>query len=372
MALKDKAVKWYLKNIEMPKREVQDHPGFMGENMGSDNIFLRDVALPEQVLIEIERRIDEPEILYGIGKKFGYRYASNSGFKQYADVSEKKFKEEVYLFVRYVESVSYGRDFDYDLDYDAKSIMLYLHDYIVCSTTGGGYVFPTGGSAGIWSFLLDNPRTEAVQLTCQGKGDDKCSVLCSPPAVLEEEHPDYFQYEIEFNDLSLSRDYSQLNRIQETDFAENSFKDFKEIGFFEYRDGLFYHDDERYLWSEASLIYLLGSDLGPEHSSELFDAAFQYGRSLAEKESDRTMEKFITEYLSACGWGDTHITENNGGFTVHGYLFPWTRFYEETTFPIYRGLVSGLLSGFSDREVRLTEVEKNLKGDGFTVTVSEE
>lgn len=97
MAIKDKAVKWYIKNIEMPKREVQDRPGFMGENMGENDLFLRDIAIPESIFIGIEENIEDVEALYRIGKQFGYRYASNSEFQQCSEVSEKKFRQEAYL-----------------------------------------------------------------------------------------------------------------------------------------------------------------------------------------------------------------------------------------------------------------------------------
>lgn len=368
MVLKDKAVRWYLQNIEMPGREMQDNPGFMGENLAERDFYLRDIALPEQVFVDVENRIDEPEILYSVGKKFGYRYTKNSGFKQLPEVSRKKFKRTVYLIMRYFESVSYWRRGDQKLDQDNKIWRLQVDDFIVCRRNGKGHIF-LGAAAGLWSYLIDE-EAEAAQTECQGRGDDRCSLVLGPPENLEE-NLKFLHHDLEEEDINLSQDYPEFNQIRDTEYVENSFKDFKEIGFFEYRDGLFYQGDERYIWTEASLVHLLGSELD-SYREELFGAAFEYGQELADQESDRKMKKFVTEYLSACGWGDTFIKQQSDKFVVRTHLFPWTRFWRETSFPLYRGLVSGLLTGFNDREVRLEKVEKDTKGQGFTVMASED
>ncbi|EGQ43921.1 MAG: hypothetical protein J07AB43_05870, partial [Candidatus Nanosalina sp. J07AB43] len=119
--LKEEAVEWYLKNIEMPRKEIQDHPGFMGENLGDKDVYLRDIAIPEEVFIEIEDRIDEPEMFYKIGKKFGYRYAKMSGLDRYSDVNESDLKESTFGAMKYLESVCYWAQGHVKIDYDNKA-----------------------------------------------------------------------------------------------------------------------------------------------------------------------------------------------------------------------------------------------------------
>jgi predicted hydrocarbon binding protein len=371
MTIKDEIVKWYIQNIEMPDREVLDHPGFIGERLGDRQFFLREIAVPEDILVTLENRISDSDKLYQVGKEFGYRYAQSSRFVQYDDVDRKKFLKKIYLLTRYVESISYGQNLNNSIDYENQVFTLNMENYIVCRKNGNGYILSSGGIAGIWSYLIENTQSEGVQISCEGKGDDYCSVICAPRNVLDKKGRNYTEADISPNALNIANDYNRRNQKQETDFAENSLQDLIDVGFFTHENGLIYHDEDRYVLSESSLVYLLEKKLDTE-AEQLFNAAYTYGQQLADQESDRDMEKFITEYLSACGWGDTLIKETDDGFEVQAHLFPWTRFYEETTFPIYRGLVSGLLSGFTGRDVALTAMEKDLKGDGFTVIVSED
>ena len=84
------------------------------------------------------------------------------------------------------------------------------------------------------------------------------------------------------------------------------------------------------------------------------------------------MEKFIVEYLSATGWGDTKISKKNGVYHVHSLMFPWTRFTDDTSFPIFRGIVSGMITEFEQEEVRLNKVQKDDKGGSFSLLAEEE
>jgi hypothetical protein len=115
---------------------------------------------------------------------------------------------------------------------------------------------------------------------------------------------------------------------------------------------------------------MIGKDL-KEFDEELFDSGFQVGKEIAEEENDRTMNKFIVEYLSATGWGDTKIKQKDGNYQVHSLMFPWTKFSSDTSFPIFRGIVSGMMSQFEQREIKLTHVEKDDKGGTFSVRAAE-
>lgn len=365
--LKEKAVNWYLKNIEMPKMEIQDHPGFMGEDMGGKDIYLRDVAIPEEVFVKIEDKIDKPQLLYRIGKEFGHRYAQVSELKRYSDVDKEELKDSTYGIMKYMESVSYWNGGVLNIDYENKIQVLELDEFIECSKNGKGRIF-LGAAAGLWSYIAEDNSIEAVQEECQGRGDEKCIIKCAPKSKLDGN----IKADIVSSELNILEDYRVYNKISETDYAENSMEDFKEIGFFEYREGLFYHNDFRYIWTESSLIELVGSELGVDYEEELFNSAFQVGKEIVAEDKERNMEKFIVEYLSATGWGDTKINKKNGAYHVHSLMFPWTRFTDDTSFPVFRGLVSGMITEFGQEEVRLNKVQKDDKGGTFSLLAEED
>lgn len=366
--IKEKAINWYLKNIEMPKKEILDHPGFIGENLsGKEDIYLRNVALPEELFVKIEDNVNKTELWYRIGKKFGYRYAMISSLPRYSEVGKKEFRESTYTVMKYMESICYWKEGKFNLNYEKKILDLNLEEFMVCNKNKKGNIF-LGAAAGLWSYMIEDKRAEAVQPQCQGRGDQKCRIKASPRSKLEN------NFEVDMSDyqLDISKDYQIHNQIKDTDYAENSMQDFKEIGFFEYREGLFYHNDFRYIWTESSLIELIGSELGADYEEELFDSAFQVGKEIVAEDTERNMEKFIVEYLSATGWGDTKIKEKNDRYQVHSLMFPWTRFTEDTSFPVFRGLVSGMITEFEQREVRLSEIQKDDKGGTFSILAEED
>jgi len=368
LMIEQKAVKWYLKNIEMPNREILDEPGFIGENLsGEDEIYLRNVALPEEIFIRIEECVDNLKLLYRIGKEFGYRYAAISELDRHSEVCENEFCESTRMVLKYLESVCWWKTGNFNLDYDKKTLELELDMFIECNRNGKGYLF-LGSAAGFWSYMVEDEGIEAAQRKCQGRDDDKCKITAGPKSELQNN----FEVEINLDSLKMSKDYNVYNEIKSTDYAKNSMEDFEEIGFFEHREGLFYHNDFRYIWAESSLIELVGSELGVDYEEELFNSAFQVGKEIVTEHEERNMEKFIVEYLSATGWGDTKISKKNGAYQVHSLMFPWTRFTDDTSFPVFRGIVSGMITGFEQEEVRLNKVQKDDKGGSFSLLAEED
>lgn len=274
-------------------------------------------------------------------------------------------------FLMKAMEIIYGGTISHSADIQEERILLELTDYFVCRRTGLGYIISQGGSAGIWSYLMQNTEIEALQTTCFGRGEDNCSIICAPRNKLE---GSYFEVDLDEENLRHSTDYYEINKVRETSYAENSLQDFIDTNFFTYNHGEIVHKSTKYIIAESSLTYFIETELvneSDDNAELLFDAGYKYGKKLADTEPDRNGEKFITEYLSACGWGDTFIKENDGIFTVQTHLFPWTSFWKDTSFPIYRGLVSGLLTGYKDRNIHLKHVEKDTKGEGFTVILTE-
>ncbi|MFB6204340.1 MAG: hypothetical protein ABEJ75_01710 [Candidatus Nanohaloarchaea archaeon] len=373
MPVKDRLVSWYIKKILIPGQQEIDEPGFLTKEMKGAE-FNRDVLLPESIFINIEEAADTENAkssLYGVGKSFGYRLATISNLTQFDGENEKKFKRFADFFVKYIES-TYSAGMEYEIDLGDKLFQLQAEDYVVCRESGSGQILGSGGIAGIWSYMMQDSSIEGAHTQCEGRGEESCKFVCAPEAYLENLGADAFSSEIDGEKVEPSNDYESYNRVRETTYAQNSLQDLLDVGFFDYQGGKISHKDDRHILCDTGLPYLLGEVMAANHDENmLFESAFSYGKSLAGREQDREPEQFITEYLSATGWGDTKIREKDGGYEVTAYLFPWTKFWEETSFPLYRGLVSGLLSGFKDREVRLENVEKDTKGRGFTVKVSE-
>mgnify|MGYP006282884515 CR=1 FL=1 len=369
MPIKGKLVSWYIKNILIPGQQKIEKPGFIVKSFDTGQ-YNRDILIPEDLIKEVEKEFKET--LYKTGKFFGYRLGLISRLPRYPETSKKKFKKFAYFFTRYIESL-YSSGIEEEIDFDNKLYKLNAKNYVVCRKNGLGYLFSSGGIAGIWSYVNKNEDIEGVQIKCEGRGDDHCEVICAPKEVLKNKNLDFNEAEIDEEYVKLSKDYKAFNKIREARHTENSLKDLMDIGFFEYSDGKISHNEKRYILSEASLVYFLGMECSKHEDGEdkLFKLSFDHGKQLAEGEDCEDIENFVQEYLSACGWGDTFIKKKDGNYIVYGYLFPWTRFWNETSFPIYRGIISGLLSGFKEENIILDKIEKDIKGEGFTVISSQ-
>ena len=88
MPVKDKVVTWWIQNVIIPRQEIIDKPGFIVTTFTEKKFitYLRDFFLPEKLIEIIESKIVQTygdlgrQVLYSIGKKFGYIYCSLSNF----------------------------------------------------------------------------------------------------------------------------------------------------------------------------------------------------------------------------------------------------------------------------------------------------
>lgn len=164
MSLKDSVVSWYLRNILMKKVEDITNPGFIitHASLGVSLVNLREVALPETLISELERRItsacgiDGERRLYSAGKKFGYVYASLSGLPTVDKTSEKDLLEAANLFVGYI-SGTWATEACHRIDLSTKTFELVMKNFVVCKTNGMGYLMTEGG------FLVFGLMSSATQ-----------------------------------------------------------------------------------------------------------------------------------------------------------------------------------------------------------------
>lgn len=358
MAIQDALKSWFLRNVIKPRTEELDTPGFVATRVGGKGTELREVFLPESLLVQIEDNVLEQfsegdERLYAIGKRFGWRYASIGDFPQTGNVSEHEFTKFFDFFMKYIEII-YASNLSYTLDTFARTFEMEAENYSVCRKNGRGQLLTTGAVAGVVAYLFEDKTMEAVQPECQGRGDKQCEVYCGRPEDIEEEY-----CVTQLSEEELSSRYRKVNEIQQIKHGDSSIKDLMDKGFFDYNKGIMSHEGERYVPAEASLIYLLETQVDADQESVLFESAYSVGKSIGEGKE----LSFINDYLPALGWGG--VKPVGEGEKVHVSHYPWTKYAEETTFAIFRGFISGIISGIRDKEIRYEEYETNLTSEGL-------
>jgi hypothetical protein len=143
------------------------------------------------------------------------------------------------------------------------------------------------------------------------------------------------------------------------------------IGFFKSKEGIIIRNSERYFLCESSLPYILEKELcGTDLSDIAFQASFDFGKSIARKENSGNYAKFITDYLSALGWGDVVLLKDGNSYKVISTYFPWCRFTDSSEFTLYRGFLSGLLSGFIKKDILFKHYKLGKDGSKIALYIS--
>lgn len=363
MVIQDALKSWFLRNVIKPRTEEMDTPGFVVTRVGGKSIELREVFFPESLIIQIEDTLVDSqnngaEKLYSIGKRFGWRYASIADFPQ-INSSKNQFKQFFDFFMKYIEII-YANKITYTVNPPSKDFEMMAENYSVCRKNGKGYLLTTGAISGVMAYLFEDKSVEAVQPHCQGQGGDNCKIRCGTSKNIES----VFKME-KLPKEDLSSKHRSLNKIREVKHANNSLEDLMDKGFFDYKKGILSYNGERYVPSEVSLLYLLETMTQPIYENELFDTAFEVGQTLGQGKK----LSFVSDYLPALGWGD--VKPVNNGEKIYVYHYPWTQYAEETDFPIFRGLVSGIISGIKNEEIRYENYETKLSGNGFNLILTE-
>jgi hypothetical protein len=177
-------------------------------------------------------------------------------------------------------------------------------------------------------------------------------------------------HEINLQDKKLTSEYFSLNKIVKTSHATKSLKEMVASGMFEYAHGIMKFKGDRYFLLESSCSYLIEEELTRLTSSEdlIFQSAFKFGNSLITRTHQDT--KFITDYMSALGWGDVYVTIKDSKYRVISSHYPWTEYSKNSKFIIFRGLLSGMLSAITGKDIKLNEVESSLLAGSLDVIVS--
>lgn len=366
MTIKTDVVSWYIRNILIPKMEDITNPGFIITQISDSGPItqLRDVLLPETLVANLEDSIVEAygeegrKALYSCGKKSNYVYSKILNLERIDTVSSNKFEEFTQYYTTYLAG-TYATKLSRKLNMKLRLAELEAKDYIVCSKNGIGHLFTEGSFGGTWAYLINDLSAECTHIECQGRGAEVCKLVAAPANVLDSMGLKYF-IERDMPNISLSMDYKILNKVIPTKYAKNSLKSLIDAGFFHYRNNRISFHDERYFECDTHYIYLLEEELKKLKGGQelLFKVSFEYGKLLAQSFHDENYNKFITDYISALGWGDVMVTKES--LFVSSY--PWTVYSNNSNFTLFRGIVSGLMSGFLDRNTRFEVSGKSLSG----------
>jgi hypothetical protein len=208
--------------------------------------------------------------------------------------------------------------------------------------------------------MLEDKSVEGFQIECKGRGGSKCTVLIQPRDLFDKKGIVYNVDNIP--EIKYDEEFMEYNQVQPTTHSKNSLKSLIDGKFFEYRDCMVLFKGVRHFEMDPYFIYLMEEETSVLESGRelLFQAAFNTGKSIIKTANDYSL-KFITDYLSALGWGDVLVEESRGVFTFSSTYYPWTRYSKKSEYTIIRGLVSGMLSEQRQKEIRLAPTKINLE-----------
>jgi hypothetical protein len=376
MPVKDRIATWFIQHVIIPRREIIDKPGFVVTTFTEKNqtTYLREFFLPEPLLEIIENKIVQnygeqgKQALYSAGKKFGYLYASMSNFPTIIDYSKKELSDFAYFLVRYIE-ITFAQQAKHELDLEQLIFSISFEDYVICRHNGLGYIMTDGGIAGIWAYAMQDKSIEGSQLECQGRGDQRCFVMCAPEQKLQEKTKNFFCEknlpEHKFNDV-----YRTMNDIRTTTYSRNSMRDLIDTGFFEYTEGNFFYKKIRFFGCESHILYLLEQEIAKLENGEqiLFDACFEYGKTLRETYGETDYQKFISDFFPALGFGDMAVLDADK-LSIAAIYYPWTVFSETSKYVILRGMMSGFVSSSLGQEIEFKNFNIDI-GNYLTLTIT--
>lgn len=355
--IKDRVFDWFLRNVIIPKVEEIDKPGFIINKFSKGEIVLRDVAFPEVILSFLEDKVTSEhgdagkKRLYKAGKKFGYLYANLSGLPTIKNAKVEELKKWIYRFVRYVETV-YSSNLEYKVDFEGRLFSIDLDNYVVCSLNGKGYSITDGAIAGVWAWMMQDRTMEGVQIKCQGRGDKKCKVVCGPRGQLRKMGLEFIESDSVIEKIDMAR-YMSMNESAKPSYSTCSLESMLQANIYSYSKGAIMFKGLRHFIIEVSFIDILEAELLnlDKKGRALFSSGYDFGKKLVSM-TEKPSLQFVVDYLSSLGFGDISIESTSKGFRVMSRHHPWTEFSELKTFALFRGMVSGLLSSISGKEVK--------------------
>ena len=333
----------------------KEQPGFiiLSYDFKKVKIFERDIVLPEDFIVELEKlstSVKEAYELYKIGKTFMWNYLSLVNVKPVSNWNDiERYCKD---FARYFR-ISVASDLKYRLIKDPPLLELYFRDWVVCRKNGLGFI-NTGLAAGL-GFAAGKKEIEAAHLKCQGRGDEMCVVVIGLPENIVKVYPsariwkcpDIKEYKI--GDIS----YKIFNKPRAIS-NPYSFSHFKKKNLTCF--GM------RYFYVETTLLHLLEQNI---NGKIIFEVAKIIGSKIASNMNAEYPQE-ICNFVSALGFGEINYHKVGGKRIVKVYHYPYSRLIRNYDFPYLRGILSGALTQLTGEEVNF-KVKKYAVTDTFSL-----
>lgn len=367
----DKLYSLYIKNIIIPKTEDFSKPGYVFTRLTNKpgETILRDVFIPENLVAELETRTvekrgeDGRKLLYAIGKNSCYTYSKFSKLDTVKTKPDKKdFEEHLRMLLLFIAG-TYGADVTYEFDLETKVNVFSFSEYIVCQKNGIGEIFLSGSSTGMTAWVLQDNTIEGVQTECVGRGGKRCSILLAPPQKIRE--LGYIPFEVpELLDINITPEYLDYNQPKPTESSKTSLNSLIAEKTLSFNDGKIRFHNQIFFECDIHYIYILehlhkDDDLLLKLSKDYFK---QVGKEIGEKLS----REYISNLLGAMGWGDITIYSKD---QIYIKNYPYTSLYTQTTYPLIRGILSGLLTTLYNEDINLPKAETQLENKNFSLII---
>jgi len=361
--IKGKLAEAYVKYL-IEKTEDINIPGFIVTKLtgNSSELLLRDVFLPEDLFVKIEdslvREYGEKgqQVLYSAGKKGGHAYAALSNFTRKSQVSIAEFEAFGWILMEFIGG-TYASDVEIDLNTSQKRLEIRFKDFVICEKNGKGYFMTEGGIAGIWSYLIEDPTIEAIQLNCQGRGEKECHILIQP----RQNFTTPIIYNVtDLPVLTYSDEYQLYNKIHKTEYITLTLNELIQDQFGEYSNGKILIKKIRYFEFDPTILYILEQEISSMPGGEkiLFEVAYETGKNVLNSLSNPSIQ-LIMDFMGVLGWGETIILENGDNYNINIRYFPWTPYSVNSRYIIFRGWLSGMLSQLTGKDIRLNNFESS-------------
>ena len=370
MDIKDNLVRFYIQNFIINKSQNIEVPGFIFFKLsGKTPIFARQVIMPEDFFVNLESILskkgkDTQQILYGAGKKFGYRFSLLGGFSDSDTKKGKDLIDYINIINKFIEG-TYALKIECDVDLVTKECTYLMENPIIVNKLGYGVFLPLGAAAGLLSYIFKDVSIEGV-LEKFDLASKEGTLLYAPKDYLNKKGKTFFT-ETNLKGLEPTPDYIKLNKIKQLKYSKYSFKMLLDSKLFSFNNGVIMNNDERYFILEVSALYIIEKEL-ELYSDDIYDAAFNTGYKML-KSINNASKKTVIDYMSAFGWGDILILNKEDSYTVNVDYFPYTKFYNEVKLVIFSGLIAGMLSIITNKNIRFRKIDKKVSAGYLSISL---
>jgi len=323
----------------------REYPGFiiLSYDFKKVKIFERDIFLPEDFLADLEEEIVKKsgeqggEELYKVGKTFMWNYLKLVNVVPVSQWNElEKYCKEFEAYF----TIASATKIKHKLLENPPILELYIKDWIACRKNGLGFT-NTGMAAGL-GFAIGEKRVEATQIECQGRGNEKCTVVIGLPENILKLYPSVKIYNYPtVEDYKIGdATYKIFNRVRE---VSNPFS----LSHFREKDNICF--DTRHFYVEITFLHLLEYNIDEKI---LFNIAQITGSRIAKRMKGKSPQE-VCNFLSATGFGEVNYYKLGKEEIVKILHYPYSCCLKNSNFPYICGFLSGAFSTLFGEEIRV-------------------